>query len=144
LSWIGAPLLFFAAIFFLLRRTLYPLRWMQGGLNELTRGNFDYSAPTGGRDRNNALAHKFNAMTASIRALIRSKDQLITDLSHELRSPLTRIKVALALLPPDRNVALVERNVAELEDIITTILEAQRINLQNIALKRAPCQLAEL
>jgi signal transduction histidine kinase len=144
MSWIGAPLLFFAAIFFLMRRMLYPLRWMQGGINELTQGNFAYEAPTIGRDRNNQLSRKFNAMTASIRALIRSKDQLITDLSHELRSPITRIKVALALVPPDRNLAAVEKNVQELEDIITTILEAQRINLQDIELKRAPCRLAEL
>jgi signal transduction histidine kinase len=144
ISWLGAPLLFFAVIFFLLRRTLRPLRWMQGGITELTQGNFAYAAPTAGADRNNPLSRKFNTMTASIRALIRSKDQLITDLSHELRSPITRIKVALALVPPDRNINVVEKNVQELEDIITTILEAQRINLQDIALKRETCRLADL
>jgi signal transduction histidine kinase len=117
---------------------------MQGGIGELTQGNFAYAAPTTGADRNNPLSRKFNMMTASIRALIRSKDQLITDLSHELRSPITRIKVALALLPPDRNVTIVGKNVQELEDIITTLLEAQRINLQDIALKREPCRLADL
>lgn len=143
-SWLGAPLLLFVIIFFLLRRTLRPLRWMQRGINELTQGNFAYEAPTAGADRKNQLSRKFNAMTASIRGLIRSKDQLITDLSHELRSPITRMKVALALVPPDRNITVVEKNVQELEDIITTILEAQRINLQDIALKREPCKLAAL
>lgn len=143
-AWLGAPLLLFLVMFYLLRRALRPLRWMQGGITELTRGNFAYAAPTAGADRNNHLSRKFNAMTASIRDLIRSKDQLITDLSHELRSPLTRMKVALALVPPDKNVAVVEKNVQELEDIITTILEAQRINLQDIALKREPCALAAL
>jgi signal transduction histidine kinase len=143
-AWLGAPLLLFIVMFFLLRRTLRPLRWMQGGITELTQGNFAYEAPTAGADRKNHLSRKFNAMTASIRDLIRSKDQLITDLSHELRSPITRMKVALALVAPDKNVAVVERNVQELEDIITTILEAQRINLQDIALKREPCALAPL
>jgi signal transduction histidine kinase len=140
-AWLGAPLLLFLLMFFLLRRTLRPLRWMQGGITELTRGNFAYEAPAADR---NHLSRKFNAMTASIRDLIRSKDQLITDLSHELRSPITRMKVALALVPPDRNVTVVEKNVQELEDIITTILEAQRVNLQDIALKREPCRLAGL
>jgi signal transduction histidine kinase len=143
-AWLGAPVLLFLVIFFLLRRTLRPLRWMQGGITELTQGNFAYEAPASGRDRKNHLSRKFNAMTASIRDLIRSKDRLITDLSHELRSPITRIKVALALVPPDRNLTVVERNVQELEDIITTILEAQRINLQDIALKREFCRLADL
>jgi signal transduction histidine kinase len=143
-AWLGAPLLLFIVMFFLLRRTLRPLRWMQGGITELTQGNFAYEAPTVGADRKNQLSRKFNAMTASIRGLIRSKDQLITDLSHELRSPITRMKVALALVPPDRNIAVVEKNVQELEDIITTILEAQRINLQDIALKREACKLAAL
>jgi signal transduction histidine kinase len=143
-AWLGAPLLLFIVMFFLLRRTLRPLRWVQSGITELTQGNFAYAAPTTGADRKNQLSRKFNAMTASIKDLIRSKDQLITDLSHELRSPITRMKVALALVPPDRNVAVVEKNVQELEDIITTILEAQRINLQDIALKREPCDLAAL
>lgn len=144
LSWALAPFLFFAVLYFLLRRTLYPLRWMQSGIQELTRGNLGFLAPMTGRDRSNQLALKFNAMSASIRALIQSKDQLITDLSHELRSPITRIKVALALVPPDRNLAVVEKNIQNLEDIITTILEAQRINLQDIDLKREPCRLADL
>jgi signal transduction histidine kinase len=63
------------------------------------------------------------------------------DLSHELRSPITRIKVALALLPADKNLVLVEKNVQDLEDIITTILETQRINLQSIGMKHERCLL---
>lgn len=144
LSWAGAPLLFFLLLFFLLRRTLYPLRWMQQGIQELTAGNLAFTAPTTGRDRNNRLAMKFNAMTASIRSLIQSKDQLIMDLSHELRSPITRIKVALALLPPHPNVAAVEKNIQNLEDILTTLLEAQRINLSSLEQKRESCLLAAL
>jgi signal transduction histidine kinase len=143
-SWVGAPFLFFIVIFFLLRRTLYPLRWMQTGIQELTAGNLDYAAPVTGRNKRNILAGKFNAMTAALRNLIRSKDQLIMDLSHELRSPITRIKVALALLPPDKNLVLVEKNVQDLEDIITTILETQRINLQSIGMKHERCLLADI
>lgn len=66
------------------------------------------------------------------------------DLSHELRSPITRIKVALALLPPHPNVAAVEKNIQNLEDILTTLLEAQRINLSSLEQKRESCLLAAL
>ncbi len=144
LSWLGAPIAFFLVIVLLLRRSLFPLRWMQRGIQEVTAGNLAYAAPVSGSNSRNLLARKFNAMTASMRNLIQSKDQLIMDLSHELRSPLTRIKVALALMQPDPNVAIVEKNVHNLEDILTTLLEAQRINLSSLEQKRESCRLSRL
>jgi signal transduction histidine kinase len=91
-------------------------------------------------------------MTASFRELIHSKDQLIMDVSHELRSPVTRIKVALEMLKGDNKddgsagarMETLEKNIQELEDIISTILESQRINLQNLETEMHPQRLGEV
>ena len=48
------------------------------------------------------------------------------------------------MLPESDNRQVVEKNIRELESIITTILETQRINLRDIDLHRQPCKLAAL
>ena len=48
-------------------------------------------------------------------------------MSHELRSPLTRLKVALALLPDDENRAGMAGDLNEMEAMITELLELERM-----------------
>jgi len=52
---------------------------------------------------------------------------LLLDVSHELRSPLTRMKVALALLPEDDNKASLDADVKEMETMISELLELERL-----------------
>ena len=59
-------------------------------------------------------ARAFNAMSTRLRETVRSREQLLLDVSHELKTPLTRIKVALELGRADMP-AVVRRNVGELE-----------------------------
>jgi signal transduction histidine kinase len=57
---------------------------------------------------------------------VRARDQLLRDVSHELRSPLTRLKVALALLPESPKKVQAEADTAEMEAMITELLELER------------------
>src|SRR5205807_6205666 len=49
------------------------------------------------RDELGALARDFDRMAADLRAHIKSKEDLLRDVSHELRSPLARLRVAASL-----------------------------------------------
>jgi len=66
-------------------------------------------------------------MVERVREMVRSRDQLLLDVSHELRSPLTRIKLALALSPDDTQRRRIEGYVAELEALIADLLEQERL-----------------
>jgi len=55
-----------------------------------------------------------------------AKEQLPRDVSHELRSPLTRIKVLLELIEPPERVAEIRSDIRELEVLINSILESAR------------------
>jgi signal transduction histidine kinase len=59
--------------------------------------------------------------------MIQARDQLLLDVSHELRSPLTRMKVALALMPADQNRNSLESDVIEMEIMISEMLELERL-----------------
>jgi len=74
-----------------------------------------------------ALTNAFNKMVGRVKQMIQTRDQLLLDVSHELRSPITRMKVALALLPEDENRAGMTADLNEMEAMITEMLELERL-----------------
>lgn len=66
-------------------------------------------------------------MAARVKEMLRARDQLVVDVSHELRSPLTRMKVALALLRDSPKKAQAEADVGEMEGMTTELLELERL-----------------
>lgn len=118
----------FIGAFFLIRRILKPVHLLTDGVEQISKGNLDYQVPLKGIDELGTLTGSFNSMTKRIREMIRSKEQLLLDVSHELRSPLTRIKVALEFIPEDKTKQSIQEDLSEVESMITEILESERLN----------------
>ena len=78
------------------------------------------------------LTRSFNDMADRVERLVRGQRELLANVSHELRSPLARIRVALALLPQDgdneRRVRDVESDLAELDRLIEDVLTMSRLD----------------
>jgi signal transduction histidine kinase len=113
--------------YFAIRRILKPVKHLSEGVRQITDGRLDYQVPTGRITEFSRLAQAFNAMTLRIRNMLVAKDQLLLDVSHELRSPLTRMKVALELLPEGPARENLGDDIREMETMITGILETARI-----------------
>jgi len=78
------------------------------------------------------LTRAFNEMADRVERLVRGQRELLANVSHELRSPLTRIRVALELLPPDvaseARLRGVEADLADLDRLIEDILTTARLD----------------
>jgi signal transduction histidine kinase len=136
------------------RRLTRRLERLQQGVDALGSGDLSARVPVQGRDEIAALAASFNRSAERIESLVRSQKSLLANASHELRSPLARLKMATALLadpdaaPADeaQRAALreeVERNVAELDALIEEILLASRLDAE-VGLAREPVDLLAL
>jgi len=110
-----------------LRRLLLPLRALADGVVRLTRGDLNVSIASSSRDEFAALTDAFNRMVTRVREMLAAREQLLTDVSHELRSPITRMKVALELLPDSETRTRLAADVHELEALVTEVLELQRL-----------------
>jgi signal transduction histidine kinase len=117
----------FCAAYIVLTRALRPLRILQDGVQRLSAGDLDVVLQNRTRDEFGALTQAFNRMAARVKEMVKARDQLLLDVSHELRSPLTRLKVALALLPDSAKKEQAERDAAEMEAMITELLEIERL-----------------
>jgi signal transduction histidine kinase len=124
---LASMLLVFLIAHLVLSRALRPLRALHEGVGRLSAGDLDVELPARSRDEFGTLTAAFNHMARRVREMVRARDQLLLDVSHELRSPLTRLKVALALLPDSARKHQAEADAAEMETMIAELLEFERL-----------------
>jgi len=134
--------LILAGAFLSIRWILRPVRWLHEGVREVGRGNLKHRVPLKRSDELRELAAAFNDMTDRIRDMLHTKEQLMLDVSHELRSPITRMKVALEFLPEGQAKDSLKSDIAEMETMINEILETARMHHLHGNLKRQPINLA--
>ena len=126
-------ILFFAVIvisilYFIIRWLLRPIRTLKEGVDRVSKGDLDIKMPPGSNDELGILIDSFNSMTRHIGDMIRSRDQLLRDVSHELRSPLTRLRVAVELLDDNELKQGMLDDVNEVDVMISELLETDRLN----------------
>jgi len=130
-----------AAAYFFIRRVLSPLRPLEAGVDELAAGRLEHRIAETGADEFRDLAQAFNTMARRLSEQLTSKEHLLLDMSHELRSPLTRLKVQLEFVPDEEIRESLRADVAEMESMVTAILEearlrssAAKLNLEKVEL----------
>lgn len=114
------------AAYFLLRKILTPIKWLDIGVKKVGQGDMTHSIPVLHEDEFGALAESFNVMTSRIREMFTAKEHLLRDMSHELRSPLTRMRVSLEFLQDNETKDDLLDDIKEMEAMITSILETAK------------------
>lgn len=131
-------------MFFMIRWLLSDVKVLDEGMQQISAGVLDHRMNSRRRDELGQLVNSFNTMSKKIQEMIRNRERLLLDVSHELRSPLTRIKVALELQENSDGIASIRNDVVELETMISELLESERLNSPHGGLKKMACPLAEL
>ena len=125
----------------IVRRLTRRLEGLQAGVQRWGDGDLSVRLNTVGEDEVGFLAQRFNHAAERIENLVKARDallasqkSLLANASHELRSPLTRIRMGLELMGQGSPEALaqrkpeMERNLAELDQLIDEILLASRLD----------------
>ena len=125
------------------------LEALKQGVERFGAGALDQRVVVTGRDEVAAVARSFNDAAARVETLVRSHKTLLANASHELRSPLARLKMAVAMLPDappaqkDKLQREIATNIAELDALIDEVLLASRLDA-NTALERDKVDLLAL
>ena len=143
-----ALLLLTALAYAYARRLLRPLDDIRAGAQRFGGGEFAQPIPVRRRDELGDLAEDVNTMARSIHQMLEAKRALLLAMSHELRSPLTRARLNAELLPDTgesaaRREALL-RDLQEMADLVTELLESERLGQGPAALHLEPTDVGEL
>ena len=116
------------------RRLTRRLEALKQGVEQFGAGQLHHRVQVTGHDEVAAVASSFNVAAARVEALVRSHQSLLANASHELRSPLARMKMAVSMLedaPPAQRERLkheIDTNVAELDALVEEVLLASRLD----------------
>jgi two-component system sensor histidine kinase CpxA len=138
-----------AALFWLLAADVVrPLRRLSAAVTSFGRGDLTTRAPVARPDEIGHLAAAFNEMAGRLELLVTSERRLLQDVSHELRSPLTRLNLAIELLrnspDPQPAIARLEREANRLSDLVATLLEVMRLEGDPAATPMTPLELLDV
>jgi two-component system OmpR family sensor kinase len=119
----------------IVRRLTKRLEALQKGVERWGAGDLSTRLPVQGQDEVAFLATRFNAAAERVQTLLQSHKALLANASHELRSPLARIRMGLELIGRDGASAPqrqeIARSIEELDQLIDEILLASRIDARD-------------
>jgi signal transduction histidine kinase len=114
--------------FLTIRWMMSPIKTLLQGVDHLTNGNLKFRIESGCRNEFEVISAAFNRMASRLENMISAKERLLRDVSHELRSPLTRINVATDLLENEKMKEQIKSDVKKMDQLIKEVLETYRIH----------------
>ena len=142
ISLVGILVLFFC--YLAVRWVFRPIKWMQEGTARIGSGDLDYRIPTPRHDELGDLSREFNKMVDDVQGMLEAKRQLMLAISHELRSPLTRSKVAAEFVDDMTVRENILEDIQEMERLITDLLESDALNTRHAILRCEDIDVREL
>ncbi|MEO1086110.1 MAG: ATP-binding protein [Acidobacteriota bacterium] len=127
-----------------------PLRRMSRSMDRVAAGELGHRVRAQGRDEVAAMGRSFNAMADRIQEMIRGQQEMLAGVSHELRSPLGRMKMILALMRDAGGrsdvdagrLRSLDEEIDHLDGLIQEILTATRLDFGGAPLQLESLELA--
>jgi signal transduction histidine kinase len=142
------PLLILLALLLVLyyatRRLFSPLNTIRAGVQRFGAGDIEHRININRKDELGELADSFNTMADDIQKMLDAKRQLLLAISHELRSPLTRTRVAAEMLDENNNKTQIISDINEMEALIEELMETERLSSRHTKLIKATCDITVL
>lgn len=121
-----------------------PIRSIRMGAAHIGRGNFDYRISNIRHDQLGDLATDINRLAGDVEDMLDAKRALLLGISHELRTPLSRMRLTLEFLEDEKNRADLREEIIEMEKIVASLLEAERLSDRHASLFRTDVSINDL
>ncbi len=118
----------------IIRRQLRPIAAIKQTVADISDGDLHARTGISGHDDLATLGSSIDGMASRLQGMLNAKRELLLSVSHELRSPVTRARVALELLPESTARDRINRDLVEMSELIDALLESERLREAHTAL----------
>ncbi len=130
--------------YLIIRRMLRPVQDIKQAVRAMGAGELGTRVPVRSNNDLGQLSGSINTMASDIEKLLNAKRQLLLGASHELRTPVTRAKIATQMLEESSHQQSIVDDLDEMESLISDILESERVTGGHSALNIAEVNVQEL
>lgn len=154
---LAAAIALAVGVFFAILLSLFlsrPIRHLRDGAHRIGEGNLDHRIRITSRDELGELAGEFNTMAAKLQELDQLKQDFVSNVTHELRSPLTSLRGYVEFLlrgsagplneEQNEYLIVVKNNALRLARFIDNLLDVAKIEAGKLELHREPVDIADL
>jgi signal transduction histidine kinase len=142
------PLLLLGSIlggcYLIIRRMLRPVQDIKHAVHAMGAGELGTRVPVRSNNDLGQLSGSINTMASDIEKLLNAKRQLLLGASHELRTPVTRAKLAAQMIDESPHQQSIVDDLNEMESLIADILESERVTGGHSTLNMSEVNLPEL
>ncbi|MCG7929276.1 MAG: HAMP domain-containing histidine kinase [Candidatus Thiodiazotropha lotti] len=124
---IAVVLLLIALTYHFVRRLFLPIETIRQGVANFGSGDLKYRIKLQRKDELGELARSVNIMADEIQGMLEAKRQLLLAISHELRSPLTRVRLNAELIEHGEPRERIIQDLKLLEQQLNELLETERL-----------------
>ena len=123
---VGTSFVLFAVATVFMRNQVRPIRRLAAAVDSFGKGRDTTDFKVEGATEIRRAAAAFNLMRERIQRMISQRTEMLAGVSHDLRTPLTRMKLELAMAPDSPTVAELRADVAEMEKMVEGYLAFAR------------------
>ncbi len=118
-------------IFFIILKILSPLKQIASRMKEFAHGEYQSRMKITNDDEIGELAKTYNMMAQKLQDLITAREELLRDVGHELRTPISKGFFAVEALEDSAEKSIIHKSLIELERLSTELLEIEKLHTIN-------------
>lgn len=119
-------------MFLFVLKTLSPIKKISSQISSFANGDFSARIDFKSNDEIGTLAHTFNDMASKLENLITTREGLLRDIGHELRTPIAKGKFALEKIDDFSQKELMKKIFNDLEILTNELIELEKLNSSNL------------
>lgn len=121
-------ILILIALFVILLKMTYPLKEISNTIKRFGEGQYCIRIKTKCKAEIGEVAKTFNSMAENIEDLITSRQRLLRDIGHELKTPIAKSKIAIEMMEEGKYKKILKKALFQLDEMTSELLSIEKIN----------------
>ena len=129
-------------LFVVILKMIYPLKEIAKTIKKFGEGNYTLRIKKLSSDEIGEVSHTFNAMALNIEELISSRQRLLRDIGHELKTPISKSKLAIEMIEESKYKKILKKALLEIDEMTNELLYIEKLsaNQQKLNFEKFNCE----
>lgn len=123
-----ADILILITLCLLILKMVYPLKNISKIIRKFGDGEYNLRINTSSKDEIGDVAKTFNSMASNIQDLIISRQRLLRDIGHELKTPISKSKIALEMIEENKYKKILKKALSQIDEMVNELLYIEKLS----------------